>query len=57
MYTDDYVNLCDTLMQIMNNYLPREEDKLSIIQGKVLELFYDEFMKLAPSHIFKQEEE
>ena len=31
MDIDDYVNLGETLMCIMNNYLPSEEDKLSII--------------------------
>jgi len=31
MDTDDYINLGDTLMQILNNYLPSEQEKLSII--------------------------
>jgi hypothetical protein len=31
MDTDDYINLGETLMSIMNNYLPSEEEKLSII--------------------------
>jgi hypothetical protein len=32
-------------MQVMNNYLPSEQSKLQIISGKILDVFYDEFIK------------
>ena len=41
----------------MNNYLPSEEHKLQFLSGKILDVFYDEFIKLVPPYILKREEE
>ena len=45
------------MMQVMNNYLPSEQSKLQIISGKILDVFYDEFIKFIPQYILKREEE
>jgi|TARA_B110000305_G_C19006971_1_gene433118 hypothetical protein len=41
----------------MNNYLPSEEHKLQFLSGKILDVFYDEFIKFVPPYILKREEE
>ena len=46
-----------TLPQILNNFLPREQAKLEQLSAKILEIFYDEFVKLIPPYILKREEE
>lgn len=46
-----------TLVLALENYLPREQSKLSIIGGKVLDIFYDEFIKFVPFYILKKEEQ
>lgn len=46
-----------TLPQVLNNYLPREQSKLEMLSGKILEIFYEEFVKLIPPYILKREEE
>lgn len=45
------------LIQVLENYLPREYSKLNLIGGKVLNIFYDEFVKFVPAYILKREEE
>lgn len=57
MSTQDYNSLGETLMQVMNNYLPSEQSKLQFISGKILDVFYDEFIKFIPPYILKREEE
>lgn len=42
---------------VLENYLPREQSKLSIIGGKVLDIFYEEFIKFVPFYILKKEQE
>jgi hypothetical protein len=42
---------------VLENYLPREQTKLNIIGSKVLDIFYDEFVKFVPAYILKREEE
>ena len=52
--------MCDvgsTLIQTLESYLPREQSKLSIIGCKVLDIFYEEFIKFVPAYILKREEE
>lgn len=39
----------------LENYLPYEQHKLSIIGSKVLDIFYDEFIKFVPAHKLKRE--
>ena len=41
----------------MYNYLPSEQSKLQFISGKILDVFYDEFIKFIPPYILKREEE
>jgi hypothetical protein len=42
---------------VLNNYLPSAQSKLDILSGKILEIFYDEFIKFIPPYIIKREEE
>ena len=41
----------------MHSYLPSEQSKLQFISGKILDVFYDEFIKFIPPYILKREEE
>mmetsp|Transcript_15522 Transcript_15522/g.23819 ORF Transcript_15522/g.23819 Transcript_15522/m.23819 type:complete len:195 (+) Transcript_15522:2601-3185(+) len=53
----DYNSLGSTLMDAMHNYLPSEQYKLQFLSGKILDVFYDEFIKFVPPYILKREEE
>jgi hypothetical protein len=57
MSVEDYSSLGRTFMQVMHNYLPSEQSKLQFISGKILDVFYDEFIKFIPPYILKREEE
>ena len=37
--------------------MPSEQSKLQFISGKILDVFYDEFIKFIPPYILKKEEE
>jgi len=54
---NEYNSLGETLMTVMHNYLPSEQSKLQFISGKILDVFYDEFIKFIPPYILKREEE
>ena len=41
----------------MHSYLPSEQSKLQFISGRILDVFYDEFIKFIPPYILKREEE
>ena len=41
----------------MQNYLPSEYQKLQFLTGKILDVFYNEFLKFIPPYILKREEE
>jgi len=41
----------------LENYLPYEQHKLNIIGNKVLDIFYDEFIKFVPAYILNREKE
>ena len=53
----DMISVGATMIGILENYLPRESYKLNIIGGKILNLFYDEFVKFVPAYILKKQEE
>jgi hypothetical protein len=53
----DMLEVGKSLVQTLENYLPREQLKLNVIGGKVLDIFYDEFIKFVPAYILKREEE
>jgi hypothetical protein len=57
MSTSDYNSLGSTLINVMHSYLPSEQSKLQFISGKILDVFYDEFIKFIPPYILKREEE
>ena len=57
MTIQDYNSLGESLMRIMHNYLPSEQYKLQFLSGKILDVFYDEFIKFIPPYILKREEE
>ena len=57
MSLTDYNSLGETLIQVMRCYLPSEQSKLQFISGKILDVFYDEFIKFIPPYILKREEE
>lgn len=45
------------MCQTLHNYLPSEIHKLQFLSGKILEIFYDEFIKFVPPYILKREQE
>ena len=57
MTVQDYNSLGESLMRVMHNYLPSEQYKLQFLSGKILDVFYDEFIKFIPAYILKREEE
>lgn len=50
-------NVGRTLITVLENYLPREQTRLNLIGSKVLDIFYDEFIKFVPAYILKREQE
>ena len=54
---DDLKVIGKTLPQVLNNYLPREQSKLEILSSKILEIFYEEFIKFIPPYVLRREEE
>ena len=54
---DDLKLIGKTLPLVLNNYLPREQSKLEILSSKILEIFYEEFVKFIPPYILRREEE
>ena len=53
----DMRNVGINFIETLESYLPREQSKLNIIGCKVLDIFYDEFIKFVPAYILKREEE
>lgn len=53
----DYKNIGAQLGISLLNYLPDEQSKLDVLSGKILEIFYEEFIKFIPPYILKWEEE
>lgn len=45
------------LAKTLLNFLPKDHEKLNVLSGKILEIFYDEFIKFIPPFILKREEE
>ena len=45
------------MVQVLNNYLPKEQAKLDLLSGKILEIFWEEFVKFIPAYVLKREEE
>ena len=37
--------------------MPRESHNLNIIGSKILDIFYDEFIKFVPAYLLKREED
>jgi len=54
---DEMSQIGSKLIEVLENYLPREQTKLNTIGSKVLDIFYDEFIKFVPAYILKREEE
>ena len=46
-----------TLIKALENYLPHEQSKLQIISSKILDIFYEEFIKFVPAYILEREKE
>lgn len=57
MTFQDMKDIGGSFIEVLESYLPREQSKLSMIGSKVLEIFYDEFIKFVPAYILKREEE
>ena len=57
MTLQDMKDIGGSFIEVLESYLPREQSKLSMIGSKVLEIFYDEFIKFVPAYILKREEE
>lgn len=54
---EDMSNIGSKLIEVLECYLPREQNMLNRIGSKVLDIFYDEFVKFVPAYILKREEE
>jgi len=54
---EDKIELGSQMVQVLENYLPSEQSKLNILSGKVLDIFYEEFIKFVPAWILRREEE
>ncbi len=54
---DDLKLIGRTLPEVLNNYLPRQQSKLEILSSKILEIFYEEFVKFIPPFVLRREEE
>lgn len=46
-----------TLIEVLESHLPREQSNYNHIGSAVLEIFYEEFIKLVPAHVLKREKE
>lgn len=55
MSQEDYESLGETLMKTVHWYLPGEQHLLDFISGKILDVFYDEFVKFIPPYMLKRE--
>ena len=53
----DYESLGETLAKTLHSYLPGEQHLLEFVSGKILDVFYDEFVKFIPPFILKRERE
>lgn len=53
----DYESLGETLMKTMHSYLPGEQHLLEFVSGRILDVFYDEFVKFIPPFMLKRERE
>ena len=45
------------MIKALENYLPHEQSKLQIISSKILDIFYEEFIKFVPAYILEREKE
>jgi hypothetical protein len=54
---EEYQSLGSTVCQTLQNYLPGEKHKLQFLAGKILDIFYEEFIKFVPPYILKREQE
>ena len=54
---DDKMEVGRDLIKSLQNYLPDQQSKLNVLGGKVLEIFYEEFIKFVPAYILRREEE
>ena len=54
---EDKMEVGRDLIQVLQNYLPDQQSKLNVLGGKVLEIFYEEFIKFVPAYILRREEE
>lgn len=57
MSQEDYESLGETLMKTMHSYLPGEQHLLEFVSGRILDVFYDEFVKFIPPFMLKRERE
>jgi hypothetical protein len=51
------MSLGEDLAKVLHNFLPKEQYKLNVLSGKILDIFYEEFVKFIPPYILKREEE
>jgi hypothetical protein len=53
----DMQNVGKTLVEVLESHLPREQSNYHHIGSAVLDIFYEEFIKLVPAHVLKREKE
>lgn len=51
------VDIGRDMVLCLENYLPSEEYKLAVIGSKVLDIFYDEFVKFVPAYMLKRDDD
>ena len=57
MTLKDMQGVGKTLIEVLESHLPREQSNYNHIGSAVLEIFYEEFIKLVPAHVLKREKE
>lgn len=50
-------NIGYNFVECLENYLPSHQHKLTKIGSKVLDIFYEEFVKFVPAYILKREQD
>ena len=53
----DYESLGETIARSLYHFQPSETHKIQFLSLKILQVFYDEFVKFVPEYILKREEE
>jgi hypothetical protein len=56
MSTADMQKVGQSLIKVIETYLPSQALKFQVICDKVFDIFYEEFIKFVPSYVLKREQ-